>query len=88
MIKASKKERAEYLKNFGYLDSKMLCTYDKLHEIWDLGGVEIQALNSRFYENGEPAVVYKKPFYRINEYNYENERFGEEIFRIRKAKRI
>ncbi len=72
MIKASKKERAEYLKNFGYLDSKMLCAYDNLHEIWDLGGVEIEALNSRFYENGEPAVVYKKPFYRINEYNYEN----------------
>ncbi len=72
LIKASKDERAEYLKNFGYLDSKMLCAYDNLHEIWDLGGVKMQALNSRFYENGEPAGVYNKPFYRINEYNYEN----------------
>ncbi len=72
LIKANKQERAEYLKNFGYLDSTMLCCYDNLHEIWDLGGVEIQALNSRFYENGEPADVYKKPFFRVNEYNYEN----------------
>ena len=72
LVKADKQERYDYLKNFGYLDSTMLCYYDELHEIWDLGGVTMDVLNSRFDENGEAAEVYNYPFLRVNEHNYEN----------------
>ncbi|MBE6966386.1 MAG: MBL fold metallo-hydrolase [Ruminococcaceae bacterium] len=72
LVKADKQERYDYLKDFGYLDSTMLCYYDELHEIWDLGGVTMDVLNSRFDENGEAMEVYNYPFYRINEHNYEN----------------
>lgn len=65
-------ERAEYLSNFGYIDSKMLCIYDKLHEIWDLGGVEITALNSRFEKDGSESSVWNDPDIEFNEHNYEN----------------
>ena len=72
LVKADKQARYDYLKDFGYLDSTMLCYYDELHEIWDLGGVTMDVLNSRFDENGEKMEVYNYPFYRINEHNYEN----------------
>ncbi len=72
LVKADKQKRYDYLKNFGYLDSSMLCYYDELHEIWDLGGVTMDVLNSRFDENGEAMEVYNYPFYRLNEHNYEN----------------
>lgn len=72
LVKADKQERYDYLKDFGYIDSTMLCYYDELHEIWDLGGVTMDVLNSRFDENGEAMEVYNYPFYRINEHNYEN----------------
>ena len=72
LVKADKQARYDYLKDFGYLDSTMLCYYDELHKIWDLGGVTMDVLNSRFDENGEKMEVYNYPFYRINEHNYEN----------------
>ena len=72
MVKADKVTRENYLKNFKYLDSTMLCFYDELHNIWDLGGVKIEVLNSRFYENGNPLKVYNYPFVKNNEHNYEN----------------
>lgn len=72
MVKADKMCRENYLKNFGYLDSTMLCFYDELHNIWDLGGVTIEVLNSRFYENGKPLKIYNYPFVKNNEHNYEN----------------
>ena len=72
MVKADKQTREDYLKNFRYLDSTMLCFYDELHNIWDLGGVKIEVLNSRFYENGNPLNVYRYPFVKNNEHNYEN----------------
>ncbi len=53
-IKTSAEERTEYLSRFKYLDSSMLCRYDRLDKIWDLGGVEITVLNSRFDQNGDP----------------------------------
>ena len=45
-------KRAEYLSRFGYLDNKMLCRYDRLDKIWDLGGVEVTVLNSKYEQNG------------------------------------
>lgn len=72
MVKADQESRYDYLKDFTYLDSTMLCYYDDLDKIWDLGGVNIDILNSRYDENGEKAVVYKYPFIRYNEHNYEN----------------
>ena len=72
LIKASKQERYDYLKNFGYIDSSMVCYYDELDKIWDLGGVNIELLNSRFNENGDAVKEYNYSFYRIDEHNYEN----------------
>ncbi len=72
MLTADKESRYYYLKNFSYLDSTMLCYYDELHKIWDLGGVNIDILNSRFNENGEKTEVYKYSFINNNEHNYEN----------------
>ena len=72
LIKATPEERYNYLKDFGYLDSSMVCYYDELDKIWDLGGVKVELLNSRFTENGEKADVYNFSFYRIDEHNYEN----------------
>lgn len=72
MVKADKVSREEFLKKYSYLDSTMLCFYDELHNIWDLGGVKIEVLNSRFYENGNPLKVYNYPFVKNNEHNYEN----------------
>lgn len=72
MVKKSRAERYEYLKKFTYLDSSMLCYYDELHKIWDMGGVKAEALNSCFDEKGNPAGIYKHPFIENNEYNYEN----------------
>lgn len=72
LIKADKASRESYLKNFGYLDSTMLCFYDEIHNIWDLGGVRIEVLNSRFDDNGNPMRIYNYPFIRNNEHNFEN----------------
>ncbi|MBQ2743528.1 MAG: MBL fold metallo-hydrolase [Oscillospiraceae bacterium] len=72
LVKADKQERYDYLRDFCYLDSSMLCYYDELHKIWDIGGVTMDVLNSRFDENGEEMEIYNYPFYRINEHNYEN----------------
>jgi len=72
LISTDKKTRYKYLKNFRYLDSTMLCFYDELHKIWDLGGVQIEVLNSRYDEKGEAVEVYYYPFMKKNEHNYEN----------------
>ncbi len=72
LIKASQEERYNYLKDFGYLDSSMVCYYDELDKIWDLGGAKVEILNSRFTENGEKVDAYNFSFYRIDEHNYEN----------------
>ena len=69
---ASTEERYSYLKDFGYLDSKMLRYYDEIHKIWDLGGVEIDVSNSRYDENGNKAKVYHYPYMKNSEHNYEN----------------
>lgn len=71
-ISADASKRAEYLSAFSYLDSTMLCRYDKLHKIWDLGGVEITVLNSRFDEKGDSVEIQNDPDIVYNEYNYEN----------------
>ena len=49
-------QRAEYLSWFRYLDNKMLCRYDRLDQIWDLGGVEITVLNSAYERDGNQAL--------------------------------
>ena len=72
LLKADKETRYNYLKNFSYLDSTMLCHYDDLDKIWDLGGVDIEILNSRFDENGDKMQVYKYSFIKNNDHNYEN----------------
>ena len=72
LIKADREERYSYLKNFSYLDSTMLCWYDELDKIWDLGGVKADILNSRFDENGEAVEIYNYSFLKKNEHNYEN----------------
>lgn len=72
MLKADKESRYNYLKDFTYLDSTMLCHYDDLDKIWDLGGVDVEILNSRFNENGDKMEVYKYSFIKNNDHNYEN----------------
>lgn len=67
-----KESRYSYLSSFRYLDSTMLCYYDELDKIWDLGGVKIDVLNSRYDENGEKTEIYKYPFLVTDEHNYEN----------------
>ena len=49
-------KRAEYLSKFGYLDNKMLCRYDRLDRIWDLGGVEVTVLNSKYEASGAESI--------------------------------
>ena len=72
LIKKDKIKRYKYLKKFEYLDSTMLCYYDEIHNIWDLGGVEITATGSRYDENGNPQKEYHYSFIKNNEHNYEN----------------
>ncbi len=72
MLKADKESRYNYLKEFTYLDSTMLCHYDDLDRIWDLGGIDVEILNSRFNENGDKMEVYKYSFIKNNDHNYEN----------------
>lgn len=50
------RKREAYLSGFSYLDNKMLCRYDRLDRIWDLGGVEITVLNSKYESNGGEAI--------------------------------
>ncbi len=49
-------ERYRYLAQYGYLDSRMLRPFDRLDQIWDLGGVEITVLNSRLDESGHSTI--------------------------------
>ena len=72
IITGDKNCRSEYLSQFSYLDSTMLCRYDKLHNIWDFGGVQVTVLNSRFDENGVLTNIQNDPDVLYNEYNYEN----------------
>lgn len=64
--------RYEFLKNYAYLDSGMICTYDEIDKIWDLGGVTMRAMCSRFDENGKPYGIGFNPDIAFNEHNYEN----------------
>ena len=72
LVKKDKNERYEYLKNFGYMDSSMLCYYDEIHRVWDLGGVTIEVTNSRYDENGTPVKPYYYSYIKNNEHNFEN----------------
>lgn len=72
LVKKSSKKRYSYLKKFRYLDSTMLCCYDEIHKIWDLGGVKMEVANSRYDESGKPAKEYHYSFIKENEHNYEN----------------
>ena len=54
------KKREDYLSEYGYLDHSVLCRYDRLDRIWDLGGVEITVLNSRYEEDGRESVPGKR----------------------------
>lgn len=72
LIKKDKRARYAYLKDFAYLDSTMLCYYDEIHRIWDLGGAEMIAANSRYDENGNPTKQYHYSFIKNNEHNFEN----------------
>lgn len=72
LIKKDAKKRYSYLKKFNYLDSTMLCCYDEIHSIWDLGEVKITATNSRYDEGGNPTKEYHYSFIRNNEHNFEN----------------
>ena len=56
MASADHEKRAEYLSGFAYLDNKTLCRYDRLDKIWDLGGVEITVLNSKYEADGSPVA--------------------------------
>jgi len=49
-------KRLEYLSRFRYLDNKTLCRYDRLDKIWDLGGVEITVLNSKYEASGDESM--------------------------------
>ena len=49
-------KRAEYLSRFTYLDNQTLCRHDRLDKIWDLGGVEITVLNSKYESDGAPVT--------------------------------
>ena len=55
-LACSKEERLEYLSRFRYLDNKTLCRYDRLDKIWDLGGVEILVLNSKYEASGDESM--------------------------------
>ncbi len=72
LITKSPEARYAYLKDFGYIDSSMVCYYDELDKIWDLGGAKVLITNSRYTEDGKKGEVYNKPYYRIDEHNYEN----------------
>lgn len=49
-------KRYGYLSAFQYLDNDLLCRYDRLERIWDLGGVQVTVLNSRYETNGEETM--------------------------------
>lgn len=51
-----REKRIDYLSGFQFLDQKMLCRYDRLDQIWDLGGVEITVLNSKYEHDGSPVA--------------------------------
>lgn len=52
----TREERLQYLSQFRYLDNKLLCRYDRLDQIWDLGGVEITVLNCKYEADGTEAI--------------------------------
>ncbi len=72
LISKDNSERIDYLKNFRYLDSTMLKFYDEIHEIWDLGGVNMTATNSRFDQYGNPMKIHNIAYVKYNEHNFEN----------------
>ena len=49
-------KREEYLSGFTFLDNTMLCRYDRLDKVWNLGGVEILVLNSRYERGGSRSM--------------------------------
>ena len=53
---SDREKRLEYLSQFGYLDNKVLCRYDRLDRIWDLGGVEITVLNAKYEADGSETI--------------------------------
>ena len=56
-IKAGEQEsRFAMLSRFGFLDNRMLCRYDRLDKIWDLGGVEVTVLNSKYEHDGSEEM--------------------------------
>ena len=54
MIRKTNIMRYEQLNEYQYLDNTMVLPKDKLSSIWDLGGVNITVLNSRYDINGVP----------------------------------
>lgn len=68
----TKEKRYKFLSNYGFIDNNMLLKYDNIDEIWDLGGVTIKVLNSRFDENGKIEKIGYHNDITFNEYNYEN----------------
>lgn len=68
----SKEKRYRKLTECRYLDSNMLCRYDELNKIWDLGGVEITVMNSRYNTDGTANKVEYYADIAFNEHNYEN----------------
>jgi len=72
LITQDNQKRIDYLENYGYLDSTMLRFYDEIGDIWDLGGLRMTILNSRFDENGNPMSIHDIPYVKYNEHNFEN----------------
>ena len=54
MIRKTNIMRYEQLNEYQYLDNTMVLPKDKLSSIWNLGGVNITVLNSRYDINGAP----------------------------------
>ncbi|MBP3039432.1 MBL fold metallo-hydrolase [Bacillaceae bacterium Marseille-Q3522] len=52
LIKKDKQSRYDVLRNTQYLDNTMLLPGDKVEEIWDLGGVTMQIMQSRYDMEG------------------------------------
>ena len=55
LIKKNEAQRYKQLKDYQYLDNSMVLPKDELSSIWDLGGVKITVLNSRYDINGVPV---------------------------------
>ena len=53
---ADHEKRESLLSAYRFLDSSVLCRYDRLDWIWDLGGVEILVLNSSYERDGRESI--------------------------------